>query len=283
MTDLATNPETPEVETEGVETLETEQPEVEGEESQAAPPEPETEEVEHEGQKYHIPKALKPALLMQADYTRKTQGVAEQRRQWEERASALQAQEKAQSEHLTDIAKVVALNDALAQFEKADWPAIRAKDAGVAQDLWLQYQQTRDARDKAVQALQQKVSEKQLETQRETAKRIEEGRAQLARDIKDWSPELAGKLNSFATSEFGFTAQELGQVSDPRIVRLLHAAYLGKQSQTKQAATKTAAVAQAAKPLPTVAGNAGTKKGLSDELSAEEWVRRRNEQLRRRR
>ena len=47
-------------------------------------PPPELEEVEHEGKKYQIPKPLKGALLMQADYTRKTQEVAEQRRAVEE-------------------------------------------------------------------------------------------------------------------------------------------------------------------------------------------------------
>src|SRR5262245_52574677 len=44
-------------------------------------PEPEeSEEIEHDGRKYLVPKALRPLLLMQADYTRKTQEVAEQRR-----------------------------------------------------------------------------------------------------------------------------------------------------------------------------------------------------------
>lgn len=38
------------------------------------------EEVEHSGKKYRIPKELKPALMLQADYTRKTQEAAEARR-----------------------------------------------------------------------------------------------------------------------------------------------------------------------------------------------------------
>jgi hypothetical protein len=58
-------------------------------EAEAAPeqqPEPaapldDFEEIEYgEGQKYAVPKALKGAFLMQADYTRKTQELAEQRR-----------------------------------------------------------------------------------------------------------------------------------------------------------------------------------------------------------
>jgi hypothetical protein len=50
------------------------------EEGEAIDPAEDGEEIEHEGRKYLVPKALKPLLLMQADYTRKTQEVAEQRR-----------------------------------------------------------------------------------------------------------------------------------------------------------------------------------------------------------
>jgi hypothetical protein len=96
-------------------------------------------------------------------------------------------------------------------------------------------------------------------------------------------------LNQFAI-ERGFTAQELSQVTDPRMIKMIHAAFVGtqsqKQTQTKQAAAKTAAVAEVAKPLPTVAGRATEKirasDPSSDRLSTEEWARRRNEQVRKR-
>src|SRR6476660_325944 len=39
-----------------------------------------SEEVEFGGKKYKLPKDLKPALMMEADYRRKTQELAEQRR-----------------------------------------------------------------------------------------------------------------------------------------------------------------------------------------------------------
>ena len=88
----------------------------------------EFEEVEHDGKTYKIPRPLKGALLMQADYTRKTQEVAEQRRQHEERVKAFEAGQRSHTEHLSDLARVVAYNDAIAQFEKADWPQIRANN-----------------------------------------------------------------------------------------------------------------------------------------------------------
>ena len=79
---------------------------------------------------------------------------------------------------------------------------------------WFQYQQTKEARDKAVIALQGKVQERNSKAQQETATRLEQARASIARDIPEWSPELAGKLNAFAI-ERGFTADELRPSDGP--------------------------------------------------------------------
>ncbi|HEX5278938.1 MAG TPA: hypothetical protein VFW28_02555 [Micropepsaceae bacterium] len=246
----------------------------------------ELEEVEHDGRTYRIPKPLKGALLMQADYTRKTQEVAEQRRQHDERVKAFEVDQRVQAEHLSDFARVVAYNDAIAQFDKADWPQIRASNPQLYNDLWFQYQQTKESRDKAVLALQRSVAERNSNAQRDSAKRVEEARAALAREFNDWSPELAGKLNQFAVS-LGFTPEEVGQVTDPRIVKLLHAAWAGNQAKVTQAAARKAASVEAAKPLSTVGGASPTRvkatESGSDRLSTDEWLRRRNTELKHKR
>lgn len=252
-------------------------------EGSAETPADELEEIEHDGKSYKIPRPLKGALLMQADYTRKTQEVAEQRRQHDERVKAFESGQRIQSEHLSDFARVVAYSDAIAQFEKADWPQIRANNPQLYNDLWFQYQQTKESRDKAVLALQQKVAERNSIAQRESAKRVEEASAALARDINDWSPELAGKLNQFAVS-LGFTPEEVGQVTDPRIVKLLHAAYAGHHAKVIQAASQKAASVEAAKPLSTVGGASPARvkatETASDKLSTDEWLKRRNAEMR---
>src|SRR2546423_335026 len=169
-------------------------------ESAAEEPTPleETEEVEHEGKKYKIPRPLKGALLMQADYTRKTQELAEQRRAHEETARQFADRQKAEAEFATDFARVVAINDAIAQFEKTDWAQIRAGNPAQYEQLWFQYQQTKEARDRAAAALQQKLQERSSKALAETAKRLEEARTAIQRDIPEWNPDLAAKLNTVA-------------------------------------------------------------------------------------
>ncbi len=242
-----------------------------------------SEEVEHEGKKYKIPKPLKGALLMQADYTRKTQELAEQRRAHEDAQKQFTERQKLELEFTSDFARVVGLNDAIAQFEKADWPQIRANNPALYDQLWFQYQQTREARDKAAAALQGKIAERNSSAQRESATRLEQARTTIARDIPNWSLELAGKLNEFAQTQ-GFTADELRQVSDPRLVKLLHAAWQGQMAQTAAAATAKARQTEQVKPLKTVGANTGNTvratDSASDRLSMDEWLRRRNQQLR---
>jgi len=292
--DLATNPQgdgavAPAAETEVIEPVKNPETETDVEakpESQAA--EDDSDEVEHDGRKYRVPKALKGAFLMHADYTRKTQEVAEQRRSLEERNTAFAQQEAAVREHLQDVARLVAISEQIAQFEHADWNALRASAPDQAQDLWFQYQQMLNARNIVERELQAKVTNRAQELQRHAAKRFDEGRAVLQRDIKDWSPELAGKMTEFAVREFGLTPNEVNSVSDPRLVKLLHRAYLGDQAIRKATASAKLAAQEGLKP-PAQVGNGASSNARKptdasgDRLSADEWMRQRNEQLRKNR
>lgn len=165
----------------------------------------ELEEVEFGGRTYQAPKGLKPALMMQADYTRKTQELAEARRM-------LQADREAGS------------------------PAERAE---------------------AVQA----------------------GHAELARDIEGWSPGLAGQLAQFARDEFGMTDRELNEVVDPRLVKLLHAAYVGAAGRGSSRAAQRHVQAQVSRPAATLGGAGGGVRDPS-RMSTDEWMRHRNNQVR---
>jgi len=241
----------------------------------------ETDEVEHEGRKYRVPKALKPAFMMNADYTRKTQEVAEQRRALEERQTALFQQVKSQADHMQDVGRILAYGDALATYDKMDWQQLRQQNPQAAQDSWLQYMQLKDSRDKAALALQQRMQQSAFDQQRTAAKQIEECRLALQRDIKDWSPDLAGKLMEFGAREFGFTPHEVQTVTDPRLFRLLHRAFLGEQAIKRAAASAKLANSDGLKPVPQV-GSRSSANGTrpTDRQSVDEWMRSRNEQLR---
>lgn len=261
------------------------------------------EEVEHSGKKYKLPKELKPLLMFQADYTRKTQELAEHRKALEtERAQARDLvikNQEVQQKIVDAVADVKAIDKELAKYANINWPKLEQDDFTRAQALFRQQQQLKDMRAAAANKVEYAVHEQNQIQQRaaqdaarERAKRIEEGQAELARAIPNWSPELAQNLVKFARSQ-GIPDSTIERFQDdPHAVRVLHRAYLGDQllSKQQQAQRRPASPPAQAQTAPAVAPvtqvtkgrSAAPIKGLDDRLNADEWMKRRNEQLRKR-
>lgn len=284
--EATTNPvdggDTSELDTAGTETgVETEgqehEPELDENGDPIDPPEDDSEEVEHDGQKYKVPKALKPLLLMQADYTRKTQQVAEERAVVQAERQALHQSSQAE---LDTYARATTLAGQLAQYQQVDWPAWHDSDPFAAAKATSEYQMLRDAHQQAIGQLSNLRGQRTLQQQQETAKRMEEGRAVLTREVPGWNDDLKAKLITHAAG-YGFSRQELDDLeADPRVAKVLHAAFVG--STVTQAAKKVQSnlTAQAVTPAARVATARAPVTGLDDRLSAQDWVDRRNAQLR---
>ena len=198
--------------------------------------EDEDEEVEHDGQKYKVPKALKPLLMMQGDYTQKTQALAEQRRAIE--AQAQQTHHLVQ-QNIADIGRVASIDERLQQFSQLNWQALSEADPLQAQKLYFDYQQLKDTRVNVVGAIQQREAQHHTQQQQRMATEIEEGNKVLAKELPGWGAELAREILDFANKDLGYPMHELQQITDPRIVKVLHAAMIGNKVLKKQPTTKT--------------------------------------------
>jgi hypothetical protein len=97
----------------------------------------------------------------------------------------------------------------------------------------------------------------------------------LARDIPGWSPELAAKLADYAIGQ-GITPEELRAAADPRIWKVLHKAFHAEAGARGEPSAK----AQAMRPAVSIAGAAASGGGVRDDLATQDWMRRRNEQVR---
>jgi hypothetical protein len=238
----------------------------------------ELEEIERGGRRAKIPSWLKPELMMQADYTRKTQELADARRAFEAERGTVQQADEAE---LSAQANLTLIDRQIGHFSKVDWTSWHDSDPFAAQKAFAQYQLLKDARTQTLGHLASLREERTLKEQQDTARRIEEGAAELARDLTDWSPETAAKLLDFGQQHYGFSKEDLDGIDDPRLVKVLHAAFHWEQHQKQQRRAQNHAAAQTTRPAAKV-GGATPKAGLDDRLSAEEWLRRRNEQVRRR-
>lgn len=208
-------------------------------EAEEATPEPDAdfEEVEYEGKEYKLPKELKDALLRQKDYTQKTQRAAEELRVAQELKNQAELQQQFVASHSDALAEATSIQRQLQQYNQLDWAKLA--DENPAEYLKLDRQQRQ--LHEAFQVSQQKLNGIAQEFQQKATEARQKAQAKcvetLKSEIKDFGPELLKKLDETAIS-FGFTAQELSQVADPRMIRVLHAAMQYKTLQRGTVATK---------------------------------------------
>ena len=249
---------------------------------------PDEVEVTYNGKSYSLPPELRDALLRQADYTRKTQELAGQRRAFEAEREGHRRQAVAMRGHLQDAAKIVALNDHLAQLDRVDWPALQAQDPARAAQLWQQRIRMKNLRDRAARAWTQKDRDHASQTQRATARRAGQVHAHLSRLIADWSPGLDAKLAGYGIAQ-GLSRGEIASATlqNPHFVRLLHKAHQFDEAEKQKKSKQAFDAAQGARPVTRVGGGGGTASrrttdASGDTLSTEEWARRERERMRKR-
>lgn len=249
--------------------------------------EDEYEEVERGDKRYKIPKALKEDLLRHDDYSRKTQVHAEEVRRFNERVTAFEA---ASDESLKAAVEAKVIRDRLSDIKAlsdAEWSQIQAmdrQDGGDRYNKLIREMTTLPQKLSEAEATSMAQRDSVLKEQSEIqTKQFEQGQAVLTRDIPGWGPELGAKLASFVKDEFGIDEKRHGAAFlDPALVKMAHAAFKAKESQRKAATTKK--IEQVTKNTPPkTAKSAAPQNGLRDDLPTDEWARRRNEQLAKRR
>lgn len=272
-------PEAPEVETSAVEQ---ENPET-GAETVSEPVD-DFSEIDIEGEKYRVPKKISDKFMLQADYTRKTQGLAEERRALEAEREAIKQRDSVADQILDDRVAVRSLESQLKQYESINWQAYNMQNPQEAQAAWMQYQQLKDAHSSAREGLTQKERQLFEVREREAANQRQKAIEALSRPNAEfgWAgkfdADVASKITEFATKA-GFTQAELQQVSDPRYIQMLNLAMFGKQVLDKQRAQSTAPKTEAA-PVPTVTQAKTSTAKDPNKMSTSEWMKWRESDLR---
>jgi len=268
------------------EPVDTEQPDgdqTDGDGDSDGESEPELEEVDLDGEKLAVPKTaaekLKAAMLRQADYTRKTQELAELRKQSEESFAQREARVAAEQANIQSVARVMAIDERLQQFANVDWHALSQSDPVAAQQQYFTYQQLKDARGGLVSQIQQQESARALREQEATAKAAQQAQEVLSREIKGWGPEVAKSLREVA-KQLGADEKAIASIRDPWIVKALHAQ---KQLMDLQAKASKAPAAPAATPVKTITGGTARASVSPDKMSTDEWMKWRNAQVARKR
>ena len=179
----------------------------------------------------------------QSDYTKKTQELAEYRKQLDNGAQHLQSEiaqtQAARQEYVNALSQAIESNYGIArQFENTDWERLKVEDREeylTKRDEYREVQdKIRDLQSKQGQAYEQQNREMQAQHQ----KVLQEEHAKMVQILPEWGePEtqraIAKSIGEFALSR-GYTQEELNQLVDHRSILVLMEAKAFADMQGKQ-------------------------------------------------
>ncbi|MCP4303661.1 MAG: hypothetical protein GY788_02025 [bacterium] len=203
-------------------------PPAEGDEGEEALPE--LVLVEFNGRQFQVPKEMSVALMKDADYTRKTQQLADDRRQLEEREQRLETEnDKALEEAITaDRAQLDSLSVALQNYDQQDWDTL-FKTNPDAKAHWDKFQGYRRQYAQLFQRHGANAQEFQGRQQRREERRLDALEQKLTREIDGWSKQTADAITRYAIDK-GYTKEQLrGLNGNLHAIKSLHAAWQADQ------------------------------------------------------
>jgi hypothetical protein len=268
MADETTNPDVQEVADVQDENTAQDTPELDEDGNPVEPePEDDSEEIERDGKKYRIPKFAKSEMMMHADYTRKTQELAEQRRNVEQRATAYNEASEAERQATVNLGIVDAQ---LQHYNRIDWKQWLEVDPTEAQKAWMDFQQLQGSRGEHEKQIAQARSTRETEAQRISAERMQLAAAELSRETW-WKPERATALVDFGQKQYGLSKADLDAIDDPRLIRVLNDAFEHRQAASKQQIQRKAETVQKVEPAAKPRG-ASPQRGPSDNDDIDTWM-----------
>jgi hypothetical protein len=236
-------PEEEQSESEGVESTEPQEEveeaseNVEGEDEEAEEQTPRNQKfiVKVDGKEIEVPKEeLIRGYQREADYTRKTQKLAEERKYVESEFQQVRGEREQYAQILGQ------LQQKLQEFEPAepDWNRLEYEDPTEYARQWTSHQRRLQQKNAVfaeqlrLQQMQQAESQKQIQSVLQQEVKI------LKEKIPEWSSPEKAKTEGKALLEYGlglgFSEQELNGISDSRALLALHKAWKYDQMVSKR-------------------------------------------------
>lgn len=212
-------------------------------------PEVETEEVEIEGKLYAVPKELKDGYLRQADYTRKTQEVAQQRRVVEHLMQQAQQAVGAAQQFGDVLGQIKQAETAIESFHRLDWQALRESDPVEYATKQADYTRWQMHRQNLMQTLNSTNAQLQQAQAARLKAAMQEALPVLQEKIPGWGETKQREIRA-AANRFGYSDEELAGLADPRAVIVLHKAaeYDKLMAKKVEASKQVASLPPVAKP-----------------------------------
>ena len=215
------------VENEAVETLTAEDLVDDNQQEQLS--EPRTYTVKIDGKDTEVTEdELLSGYSRQADYTRKSQVLAEQRKKMDEELAATQ-QERQQYQSQLEQFNLQA-DSKLEEFKSVDWTKLKEEDPMEYALKRDQYRELQENKRLVAEEQQNLAQKQQAEMQTKWNEELARQQEVMAQRLPEWNdpekgPKLKQSIKSFALKK-GFTEQEVDSLIDARSVDVLHKAMM---------------------------------------------------------
>ena len=217
---------------------------------------------------------LKNGYQRQADYTRKSQALAEQRKETEQIQSERQRLEQERQMYANGLQMLQEQQNArLQEFNSTDWEALKNEDP---YQYMLKKDEYRDAQEKVQNVQQQQViiqQERADEAQKARAHFVQQEYARLVQALPEWNDKestVKKDVQEYAKS-VGFLPEEINQLADHRSVLVIK-----KAMEYDKLTTKVAPKKKAVKKVPKVQKSG---RGNSKEDAATEAIKKKRARL----
>ena len=180
----------------------------------------------------------------QADYTRKSQVLAEQRKKMEEELAATQQERQ---HYLSQLEQFNTQADSkLEEFKSVDWTKLKEEDPMEYALKRDQYRELQENKRLVAEEQQQLAQKQQAELQSKWNEELQRQQEVMAQRLPEWNdpdkgPKLKQDIKSFALTK-GFTEQEVDSLIDARSVDVLHKAMMYESLLAAKIANKKAKV-----------------------------------------
>jgi hypothetical protein len=268
--------EAPESEEEGQAEKETEEEVTEEEEFEVVAEEDLKYTIKVDGEELEVGiDELKNGYQRQADYTRKSQALAEQRKETENIQSERQRLEQERQMYANGLQMLQEQQSAkLSDFENTDWTALKDDDP---YQYMLKKDEYRDAQERVNNVAQQQVLIQQEQAEQANKARahfVQQEYSKLVNALPEWNDAkstIKKDVQEYATS-VGFRPEEISQLADHRSVLIIK-----KAMEYDKLTTKVSPKKKAVKKVPKVQKSG---RGNSNEDAATEAMNKKRARLR---
>jgi hypothetical protein len=171
------------------------------------------------------PEEMQKSVMLERDYRRKTSEISRQREQLQEEIRKGIEEQRAQYVQNLELAQNALIKTVAPEFENVNMAKLAEEDPAQYVRLSNRMQQVQTV----FQALQQegqRIKEQQAKEHQEMlAKQVQTARETLERELPGWNDQVYQDILKTSIESYGLAPDEVNQVIDPRIIKLMHDAH----------------------------------------------------------